>query len=74
MVCNNTQRDVHLIALSVICTRQLADLVRDVHDRIDIEEGVHILTHDRKAFKAHARVDILLFKFGIIALAVVIEL
>ena len=74
MVGDNAQRHVHLVRLAVVCARQLADLVGNVHDGVHVEEGVNALTHDRKTLKAHAGVDILLFKLGIVVVAVVVKL
>ena len=52
----------------------LAHLVGDVHDGIDVEKGVHVLADDRKTLKPHAGVDVLLDKLGVVALTVVVEL
>ena len=57
-----------------MCARELGDLVRDVHDRIDVKQRRDILTHAGKALEAHAGIDVLLLELFIVAVAVVIEL
>ena len=74
MVGDDTQGDVHLMALAVVSTGQLADLMGDVHNGIDIKEGVNALADDCQTLKTHAGIDILLLKLGIVTFAVIIKL
>ena len=74
MVGDDAERHVGLVGLFIVCAGDLGDLVRDVHDGVDIEQGRDVLAHAGKALEAHAGVDILLLELGIIAVAVVIEL
>ena len=74
MVGDDAQGHVHLMALAVVGAGQLAHLVGDVHDRVHIEEGLHILADNGQALQAHAGVDVLLLEFGIVVLAVVVKL
>ena len=74
MVGDNAQGYISLITLAVVCTGYLGYLVSDVHDRINIKQRIYALADYRKALKAHAGVDILLRKLGVVAVAVVIEL
>ena len=60
MIGDDAQGHVDLMALAVMSSSELAHLVGDIHDGIDVEQGVHILAHDGKALEAHARVDVLL--------------
>ena len=70
-----TRRDTsRLFALAVVRAGQLADLVGDVHDGIDIEEAVYILAHAGQTLQAHAGVDVLLLELGVVVVAVVVEL
>ena len=62
------------MALAVVSTGQLADLMSDVHNGIDIKEGVNSLADDCQTLKTHAGVDILLLELGIVTLAVIIKL
>ena len=48
MVGDDAERDVHFLGLFVMCARELGDLVRDVHDRIDVKQRRDILTHAGK--------------------------
>ena len=66
--------DVHLFGLSVGRAGQLGDLVRDIHDRVDVKQALDVLTDDRKTLQTHAGVDVLLLQLGIVALTVVVEL
>ena len=74
MIGDNAQGYVALIALAVVCAGYLGYLVSDVHDRIDVKQRVYALADDRETLKAHAGVDILLRKLGVVAVAIVIEL
>ncbi len=74
MIGDDAQGHVDLMALAVMSSSELAHLVGDIHDGIDVEQGVHILAHDGKALEAHARVDVLLLELGVMSLAVVVEL
>ena len=74
MVGDDAERHVGLVGLLIVCAGDLGDFIRDVHDSVDVEQGRDVLTHAGKAFEAHAGVDVLLLEFGIIAVAVVIEL
>ena len=74
MVGDDTQGDIHLVALAVKCSGYLGHLVGDVHNGVDIKQRVNALAHDSKALKSHTGVDILLNKVGVVALAVVIKL
>ena len=74
MVGDDTQGDVHFVALAVIGAGKLADLVGDVHHRVHIKQGVHALADHGQTLKTHAGVNILLGQVGIVALAVVVKL
>ena len=74
MVGDDAQGDVHLMALAVVSAGQLADLMGDVHNGIDIKEGVNALADNCQTLKTHAGVDILLLELGIVTLAVIVEL
>ena len=52
----------------------LRHLVGDVHDSINVKQGVYALAHDGKALKSHAGVDIFLRKLCVVARAVIIKL
>ena len=74
MVSDHAKRHVHLFALAIVGARQLADLVRDVHDRVYFKERIDALTDDGQTLKAHAGVDILLLELGIVVVSVVVKL
>ena len=74
MVRDDAQRDIFLMAHAVVRTGDLRDLVGDVHDGVDIEQGVNVLAGNGQTLKAHAGVDVLLDEVGIVAVAVIVEL
>ena len=74
VVGDDAQRDVARVALAVVRAGDLADLVGDVHDGIDVEQGVDILADHRQTLQTHAGVDVLLLELGVVAVAVVVEL
>ena len=74
VVGDDTQAHVGLVALAVVGAGDLADLVGDVHDRVHVEQGVHVLHHAGQTLQAHAGVDVLLLELGVVVLAVVVEL
>ena len=74
VVGDDAQGDVARVALAVVRAGDLADLVGDVHDGIDVEQGVDILADHRQTLQAHAGVDVLLLELGVVAVAVVVEL
>ena len=74
MVGDDAQGHVFLAALAVARAGNLGDLVRDVHHRVDIKEGVNVLAHNGKTLKAHAGIDVLLLELGVVVVAVVVEL
>ena len=74
VVGDDAQRHVFLAALAVARAGDLRDLVRDVHDRVDVEERINVLAHNGQALKTHAGVDVLLLELGVVVVAVVVEL
>ena len=74
MVGDDPQAHVHLVALAVLGPGDLADLVGDVHDGVDVEEGGHVLAHAGQPLQPRAHVDVLLLELGVVALPVVVEL
>ena len=74
MVGDNTQGDVLLVAVAVVSAGDLADLVGDVHDGINVEQGVYLLADAGQTLQAHAGVNVLLLQFGVVVVAVVVEL
>ena len=74
MVGDDAQGDVARVALAVVRAGDLADLVGDVHDGIDVKQGVDILADHRQTLQTHAGVDVLLLELGVVAVTVVVEL
>ena len=48
MVGDDAERNVRFLGLFIMRARELGDLVRDVHDRIDVKQRRDILTHAGK--------------------------
>ena len=74
VVRDDAQRDILLMAHAIVRAGDLRDLVGDVHDGVDIEQGVNVLAGNGKTLEAHAGVDVLLDEVGIVAVAVVVKL
>ena len=74
VVGDDPQGHVHTVALAVGGPGELGDLVGDVHHRVHVKQGGHLLAHAGQALQAHAGVDVLLLELGVVALAVVVEL
>ena len=74
MVGDDTQAHVLLMALTIGRAGDSADLAGNIHHRINIKEGLHVLAHAGQTLQARAHVDVLLLQLGVIALAVVVEL
>ena len=48
MVGDDAERNVRFLRLFIVCARELGDLVRDVHDRIDVKQRRDVLAHAGK--------------------------
>ena len=74
MVGNHADGDIVVLIVAVGLACNLANGVKYSANGVYLKEVVHALHNAGKSFKTHARVDILLIKLGIIAVAVVVEL
>ena len=74
VVGDDPQRDVALMAFAIVSSGDLTDLVGDIHHRVHVKKGVHILHDTGQPLQTHAGVDVLLLKLGVVALAVVFKL
>ena len=69
-----SKRHVHLVAVAIVRAGELAHLVRDVHDGVDVKQALHALADDRQTLQTHTGVDVLLHEVGVVAVAVVVKL
>ena len=74
MVGDDTQGHIGLVAVAIVRAGDLADLVGNVHDGVDVEERVHTLADNGQTLEAHAGVDVLLNEVRVVAVAVVVKL
>ena len=74
VVCDNADRDIVVLIDAVGLARYRTDGIQDLADGIDLEHIVYALHHASETLKSHSRVDILLLKLGIVAVAVIIKL
>ena len=65
MIGNNSDRNVFFIFLAVLTACDLAHLISDSLDGINIKDRINALHKSSKSFKAHTCVDILLFQRSI---------
>ena len=74
MVGYNSYGYVVVIVFAVLFACIFADGIEYASYGIDFKEVINTLHYARKSFKSHTGIYILLFKLGIVAVAVVIEL
>ena len=74
MVGDDTERNIHLVALAVGGAGEFGDAVGDIHHGVHIKQAVDILTDHSQTLQTHAGINVLLGKVGVIAVAVVVEL
>ena len=74
MVGDDAQGHVGLMTVAIVRAGDLADLVGDVHDGVDIEQRVHTLADDGQTLQAHTGIDVLLNEVGVVAVAVIVKL
>ena len=74
MVRDDAEGDILFRILLVAAVRERSDLLHHRPVRIDIKEGGHVLTDDRKPLQSHARIDVFMLKLGIDAVSVIIKL
>ena len=74
VVGDDAQGHVRLVAVAIVRTGDLADLVGDVHNGVHIEERIHALADNGQTLEAHAGVDVFLNEVGVVAVAVVVKL
>ena len=74
VVGDDPQGYVAGLAVPVVGAGDVRDLVGDVHHRVHVEEGGHILAHHGQALQTHAGVDVFLLEFRVVPLPVVVEL
>ena len=74
VIGDDAQGNVLVIGFAVMGAGDLGNLMGDVHHRVHVEEGVHVLAHHGQTLQTHAGVDVFLAELGIVALSVVVEL
>ena len=74
MVCDQTDRYVHIFIFFIFCVSQLTDFVSEGTDCVNIKNGIHILHSYSQTLQAHACVDVLLLQFFIVAFPVIFKL
>ena len=74
MVRNDTDRNVVLGIGSVGLAGNAANGINHLADRIDLKHIVHALHDAGETLKTHTRIDVLLYKLGIVAVSVVVKL
>ena len=60
--------------MAIECPGKLGNLVGNVHHRIHIKQGVHILAHHCQPLQTHAGVDILLLQLRVVVVPIIVEL
>jgi hypothetical protein len=74
VVGNNADRNVILGICTVGLAGNLAGLVDNLTDRVNLEHIVNSLHYASESLKTHTGIDVLLSELGVVALTVVVEL
>ena len=74
MVGNNTKRHIVLFIIVILNTCDFRNLLHSILNRINFKDIINTLHNASKSFETHTGIDILLCKFGIIAVTVIVEL
>ena len=74
MVGDNSQRNVRLFVLFILYSRNLAYLLHDILNGVNLKKIVHALHNDSKSFKSHAGVYVRMLQTVVISVFVLIEL
>ena len=70
MIGNQTDGNILLLILMILCMCQFANLIANCLHGINIEYGIHILHYNRKTLQSHAGIDVLLYKFCIVTFSI----
>ena len=74
MVGDDTQSHVCLVIGMVSDVCNLADMLHDVLNGVHFKEVVHALHDASQTFQTHTRINVLVFHFGVMSVAVAVEL
>ena len=74
VVCDNTQRNVGLVILTVLNTYNRRNVLHNILNCVNKEQVVYTLHNASKTLKTHSCVDIGMVKGCVVALAVALEL
>ena len=74
MVGNDPDGNIPFVFPVVFLAGNLAYLVPQRTDRVNVKDGVHILHHGGKTLQSHSGVDVLLFQFAVVSLTVIVKL
>ena len=74
VVSDDTECHISLVILVVSHTGDPADVLHNILNGVDLEQVVHALHDTCQTFQTHAGVDVLVFHFSVVAVAVAVEL
>ena len=74
MVCDNTDGNVRLLVLFVFNACNLANVLDNSLNSVNLKEIVNALHNASESLKSHTRVDIGVFKVAVVALTVAVKL
>ena len=74
VVSNYAQRNITLLAFTIVRTNNLANLISNANHGINIKQAINILYNNSQTLQTHTGIDILLYQFGIVTLSIIIEL
>ena len=74
MVGDHADGHIVLVFGPVLLAGQAAHMAAQRLDGIHVKDGIHILNRRSQTLQPHAGIDILLFQFTVIAVAVIVKL
>ena len=74
MIGDQTDGNILLIVLLILCMSHLADAVTDCLHGINIKDRIHILYNNSETFQTHSGIDILILEFLVAAMSVSVKL
>ena len=74
MVGDNTERNVNLFIFVVSYACDAANVLHDVLYGINLEQVVYALHHTSQTFQTHTGINVLVFHFGVVTVAVAVKL
>ena len=74
MVGDHAERHICIVDLSIFLACKSADMIAERFDRIHIKDRIHILYNRSQTLQSHSCINVLLFQFTVMSVAVIVKL